>query len=221
MNRMIRIIFNSAIVVFAAIGIVIDIVKMDTAMVLSAFTTQSNIFCLVTVAVTVFWLVKNKSSEDKRYVLFKGMSLTSILLTFFITALLLKPMSGGAHKMEASVALADTLLHIVVPMMMLMDFIIFEKKGNIMPWHPFAWTIFPLYYVAYTAVYRVFGGVYKMGGGIVAKFPYFFLDYETYGLGTVTLWFILIVIGFIGFSFLIFGFDRILFKLRKRKAQLK
>jgi hypothetical protein len=112
--------------------------------------------------------------------------------------------------------LANNLQHIIVPLMTVVDYLLFERKGMYNIWYPFAWTVFPLYYVGYTAIYKAFGGLYKFSGNMIAKFPYFFLDYETFGLKTVGIWVLLIVIGFIGSSYLLVGFDRILVKVQKR-----
>ncbi|MDR0670182.1 MAG: Pr6Pr family membrane protein [Treponema sp.] len=208
---------NALIVVCAFVGIGIFLVQLDTAMILSAFTTQSNLLC---VAAAVLTLARGHDGGKTGggYTLFKGMALTSILLTFVITALVLKPFFGGTATGTRVSALADNLLHVVVPLLMFADFVLFEEKGNIKAWHPASWAAFPLYYVGYTAVYRALGGVYRFGNDTAAKFPYFFFDYETYGAARVATWFLLIAIGFIGFSYALFGFDRALAACKKRKA---
>jgi hypothetical protein len=214
-----QVIFNILIIVCAFLGIGIFIVQSDTAMILSAFTTQSNLLCVVAAVLTLVRECGNKKNGGG-YTLFKGMALTSILLTFFITALVLKPFFGRTATATTALfsVLADNLLHVVVPLLMFADFVLFEEKGKIKAWHPTFWAVFPLYYVGYTALYRALGGVYRFGSGN-AKFPYFFFDYETYGVKTVGIWFLLIAIGFIGFSYVLFGFDRVLAACKlKRKA---
>jgi hypothetical protein len=215
-----QVIFNILIIVCACLGIGILLVQSDTAMILSAFTTQSNLLCVAAAVLTLAHKRGGKKTGGG-YVLFKGMALTSILLTFFITALVLKPFFGRTTTTTTTAplsTLADNLLHVIVPLLVFADFVLCEEKGKIKAWHPASWAAFPLYYVGYTALYRALGGVYRFGSGN-AKFPYFFFDYETYGIKTVGIWFLFIAIGFIGFSYVLFGLDRALAACKpKRKA---
>ena len=216
--KTLRVMLNVLIGVCALLGIGIFLVQMDTVTILSTFTVQSNLLCVAAAVLTLTRERAGKGGGKKPggYRIFKGMTLTSILLTFTVTALLLKPFAPAAAMGNP---LADNLLHVVVPLLMFVDFVAFEEKGTIKAWHPASWAVFPLYYVGYTAVYRALGGVYKFGNGNTAQFPYFFFDYETYGVTRVGIWFLFITIGFIGFSYVLFGFDRALAAYnQKRKA---
>ncbi|MDR0411890.1 MAG: Pr6Pr family membrane protein [Treponema sp.] len=209
-----RIIFNAILVICAGIGTFLTVIELGMAMTLSAFTIQSNLLCLIMSSVTLIRQVLKRNSDNRLYTFFKGMALLSILLTFIVYNFVLKPYFNTTQVQNAT--LANNLQHIIVPLMTVADYFLFEKKGMYTMWHPFAWTAFPLYYVGYTAIYKAFGGMYKFSGNTVAKFPYFFLDYETFGLKTVGIWVLLIVIGFIGSSYLLVGLDRILVKVQKR-----
>jgi hypothetical protein len=202
-------IFNIAIILFVGLGVVL--MEADTATLLSTFTIQSNLFCLIAAAITLIYELLKINPKRTAYILLKGMALTAIILTFFVYNFVLAPYFNTSNQSQSG-SLGNTLLHTAVPLMMLGDFLFFEKKGHLRIWHPFAWAVFPIYYVGYTAIYKAFGGVYKFSGDTVAKFPYFFLDYETYGFKTVGIWCLLIAIGFMGFSYLLFGLDRILTK---------
>ena len=162
---------------------------------------------MIAAAVTLARVIMRKSLIENPYIFLKGMSLVSILLTFFIYNLVLKPFTtltgGGGETLES------VLLHMAVPVMMLLDFIFFEEKRRFKMWYPFGWTLFPVFYIGYTAVYKALGGTYKYFAGDT-NFPYFFMDYETYGLKTVGLWILLIAAGYIGFSYLLIGFGRLI-----------
>lgn len=182
---------------------------------LSAFTMQSNLLCLIMAAVTLVYVIKKTIPCGRFYIFFKGMSLVSILLTFFVYNLVLKPYIDVTDE-AFSKSLNSILLHVAVPLMMLGDFLFFEVKGYFKTWYPFAWAAFPIFYIVYTAVYKALGGVYNFVGDTVVNFPYFFLDYETYGYKTVGIWLLFIVIGFIGFSYLLVGLDKLFARRAKR-----
>jgi hypothetical protein len=201
------------IILFVGLGLALFLMKMDAVTLLSTFTIQSNLLSLITAGITLIYGLLKIEPKRQAYILLKGMTLTAILLTFFVYNFVLAPALNASNRPQGG-SLGNTLLHTVVPLMMLGDFLFFEKKGYLKIWHPFAWTVCPICYVGYTAIYKALGGVYKFTADTVAKFPYFFLDYETYGLKTVGIWCLLITIGFIGFSYLLFGLDRIFIKIK-------
>jgi hypothetical protein len=214
-KKTVRIIFNIFVVFFVGAGI--NLLGVDAVMALSAFTIQSNLLCIIAAAVTVMREILKKNPRGGAYIFFKGMTLVSILLTFVVYNFVLKPYVNTTGQTQSGL-LADTFLHTVVPLMMLGDFLFFEEKGCLRIWYPLGWAAFPLYYVGYTAIYKAFGGVYKFSGTTITKFPYFFFDYETYGLRAVGIWFLLIAIGFIGFSYFLLGLDKFFAKLQKIKT---
>jgi len=204
----IRIILNSLIIICVGTGVIIFTLKSDFASVMSYFTIQSNLLGAITAGITLVLIISKKNTANDLYLFLKGMTLVSILLTFFIYNFLLKQFLSTPETFES------ILHHIAVPLMMLIDYIFFENKKCNKFWYPFGWTIFPVFYIGYTAVFKALGGTYSYFES-ETNFPYFFLDYETYGFGTVGLWVLLITIGYIGFSFLLIGFGRLLVKLNK------
>ena len=84
-----RIILNALIIICVAAGVGIFIFMSDIASVMSYFTIQSNLLCLIAGGVTLIHIIK-KNPAGNAYIFFKGMSLVSILLTFFIYNFVLK-----------------------------------------------------------------------------------------------------------------------------------
>lgn len=213
--KIFRVAFNAALILCAATGTLIGFKFVDPATNLSTFTTQSNLFCLIIGFVTLVRILKEDNSVGKTYIFLKGMSLTSIILTFTISNFVLKPAMKGM-QLAPEETFAGNLSHIIVPLLMLAEYLVFEKKGLFKVWYPFVWPAFLFYYLGYTAVYKLFGGVYRFPDHVV-KFPYFFLDYETHGWNNVVFWVSLIVLVFIVFSFIIIGLDRALVMTKTRQ----
>ncbi|MDR0706712.1 MAG: Pr6Pr family membrane protein [Treponema sp.] len=217
-KKMARIIFNALLIAGAGTGVALVAVNMGFGMAASTFTIQSNLLCMIAAGVTLAREIAGSDRKGKAYIFLKGMTLTSILLTFVVYGFVLKPHFSATTQGAPTGSLSNDLLHVVVPLMTLADFLVFEEKGSFRAWHPFGWTAFPLYYVGYTVIYKAFGGVYIFTEGAPAKFPYFFLDHETYGLGTVGIWGLLIAIGFIGFSYALVGLDKLFAKIKRSKT---
>jgi len=208
-----RITLNTLLIICVIIGTILNAIKFGFISTISYFTIQSNLLCLVAGIITILLVMKKNDPKDQKYIFIKGMSLAAILLTFFVYNFVLRPYLDAADSNRVE-SIESILLHIIAPLIMFLDFLFFEEKGQYKIWYPFGWALFPVFYIVYTAVYKAFGGLYTYSTGI-AKFPYFFLDYETYGYKTVGLWVLLITAGFIGFSFLLLGLSNLLLKLRK------
>jgi len=215
-QKIIRFIINIILIICVGIGVIINFFRTDIMSTIAYFTIQSNLMCMILAVVTLVREIKSNVSKEKEYILFKGMALVSILLTFFIYNFVLKPTLDLADSTRKE-SIDSILLHVAVPLLMFGDFLFFEKKDIYKWWHPFVWALFPIYYIAYTVIYRALGGIYRYGSSIT-KFPYFFLDYETYGFGMVGLWILIITAGFIGFSFLLLGFCKLLIRFKFRSA---
>jgi len=206
------IIFNILLFICVGTGLALIIIKFDLLSALFYFTVQSNILCMIMAGITLVYAIKKNKSKNGAYVFFKGMALVSILLTFFVYNFILKPFVN-----DQSEPLYSILLHLVVPLMMLGDYLFFEEKVNFKIWYPFGWALFPVFYAGFIALYNL-GGLYKLFGDTSVKFPYFFLDYQTYGLVKVGLWVLLIAACFIAFSFLLLVFNNILLRRKINKT---
>ncbi|MDR1151644.1 MAG: Pr6Pr family membrane protein [Bifidobacteriaceae bacterium] len=217
--RAIRIALNACVVVAAGFGITVEAFALGAGAALTAFTIQSNALALVMAAVTLVRDLRGEDAEKPGYVIARGIALTSILLTFVVFNVALRgPMDADDGGPAPLTALAGELLHVVVPLLMLVDWFAFKRPGRVRPWHPLIWAVFPLYYLAFTAVYRAFGGVYPFGRGEPQRFPYFFLDYETYGFAKVAMWIGFIVVGFLGTGYVLYAIDRGLARLSRDDA---
>ena len=140
-----------------------------------------------------------------------------IMLTFFVYNLMLAP---GLESTEFDAG--NLLVHVVVPLMVLADYLMFDLKGTYQFKDPLFWCIIPLLYPIYVAVYSALGGRFlSMDDSGPAKYPYFFMDVDKLGAFRVLMWMLLLVVCFVGVSMLYVLFDRLLGRLtRKRDALL-
>ena len=96
---------------------------------------------------------------------------------------------------------ADELLHLAIPILFLVYWLIFVPKGTLKSGNVFPWLIYPLVYFIWTMIFGTLSGFY----------PYFFIDVNELGFGKVLLNSGVLTIGFLLLSLLFVGLDRLPF----------
>ena len=162
------------------------------------YTIISNLICLV---YFIFAFAANIVSALKGNgpVTFapriKGAVVLCITATLLIYQLVLAP---TPFSMGTGASLGNTLVHLVVPLMAILDWLLFDSKGNYKKYDPVLWLVTPAAYFAYIIVRAQFWGPIR---GIAGKYPYGFIDIDHFGLKQV-----LINIGEFAFFFLVIGY---------------
>lgn len=174
------------------------------------FTNISNLFTWGYFACAVAWLIARRDDPDAvTFVpLAKYTATVSLLVTMLIGHFMLQDAlwEGGQLVMHLVV------LHYVVPIMTLLDWLLFDEKGRMPVWGPFAWLSLVLAYLAFVMVAVGVFGVY-MGGGVTADvtpYPYTFLDPGLSGAVGVAGFCGAMIAAFVVLGCAIFGIDRLL-----------
>lgn len=139
------------------------------------FTYQSNILVIVYFILDIFNIIKKKETFYPR---FKGAVTMSITVTFLVYHFLLSTTSG---KLEGIDYIRNIILHYIVPIMTIFDYIIFDKKGIYKIIDPILWLIIPILYFVFVLIRARVGSPFSDG----SYYPYFFVDIDKYGLKTV------------------------------------
>ena len=107
--------------------------------------------------------------------------------------------------------IANSLVHTLSPCLVILDYFLFDEKGNLKKYYPFLWLICPFNYVFFVYMYAAKGGTfYGIGGS--QRFGYFFLDYVEIGITGVVKWIIVMTLGILMASYLLIAIDKILEK---------
>ncbi len=122
------------------------------------FTIQSNIFMGIIALVFVIdgikiLMCKIDGISSRKYIL-KLMSTTSVGLTFFVVFAYLGPISRGG--IPAMLMNSNIFLHLVIPVLSMFNFVVFEKSDKI-----------KLRYVAYGMIPTFLYGIYYIGNILV------------------------------------------------------
>ena len=110
-------------------------------------------------------------------------------------------------------------MHYVVPAMALLDWLLFDEKGKMVAWGPFAWLSLAAVYLVVVMIGAGPLGL-DLGGGTTAgqtRYPYTFLDPAISGVDGVALFIGVMVVAFVVIGYLIFGIDKALGRVANRK----
>ena len=199
--------FKVTIILCCLIGILSNLIKTTSlASIFSFYTMQSNL--LVLVFYIGFFIAKkfkpNFDSTNMYYIL-KGAIIMAILLTFIVYNISLQKLDFMMDVRTSSsniLNFSNLFVHFITPILVFLDYIIFDEKGKFKPKYIPIWCIFPALYPIYVYTYA-----------------YFFLDIDKIGVDGVIGYLLLFTIGFITISFLLVKIDGLLRKRKEKKEQ--
>ena len=190
--------------------ILINVIKTKSvSAILSYFTLQSNILCFAFFASIVFMELRKKNYKSDVYYLVKGGITIAILVTGLTYLFALSPTGfcmDFQQKTLANKTISNLLVHVVSPILVTLDYFLFDEKGHFKRYYPIIWLCIPFDYLLYVYTYSSSGGTFFNIGGS-KKFAYFFLDYEKIGYLGVAKWIVLITLCILFISYLLVWFD--------------
>ena len=173
------------------------------------FTNISNLFAWLYFACALVWLLLPGERGTFAPVL-KYTATVSLLVTMLIAHFML----FDAMLQDGKLVMHLVVLHYIVPLMTLFDWLLFDEKGKMPVWGPFAWLSLVLGYLAFVMVAVGGFGIY-MGGGTTADetmYPYTFLDPGISGVGGVVMFCLGMLAAFIALGFALYGIDYLMGK---------
>lgn len=205
--------FKLLIIVIGMIGILLQLGVFEglfKVKLFNFFTIQCNCFCVIYLTAYLFYLMKDpKSSSDSYYPFLRGMLLLGITVTMLVAHFLL----GLGFSMGSALGISMILLHYAVPILFILDCLLFERKGWIKKSDPLKWILLPSLYFIYAIIAAQFGN----GIGINSRYPYPFMNADNLGWGQVIFNVFLLLIGFIVLGYLYYGVDQWLYRLKRNK----
>ena len=210
MKEKISFIYKVLILIACGFGLYLNFSFLSIKDSLVYYTIQSNIICFIFYFIIIILYVKKRLIKNNLYYILKGMVTMAITVTMFVYQIVIST-SGGISGYENH-ELACTFVHLVVPIMIIFDYIIFGEKGKLKKDYPFIWSITLIWYVLFDIIYVFLGGTF-VGG---TKYPYFYMDISKYGLFGVIINCVIIYIFFVGYGVIIQVLDN-----KVAKEQLK
>lgn len=167
------------------------------------FTNLSNYLCIGIMFAELIQTLKKK--EDSYVTVCPGLKfigLLAILLTFIVFNFIL----ARQREMSLNFTIASVLLHLILPIMYVTDWVLFYERGKVKWYLPLLSMIFPLVYVVFVYI-RAW--ILDFNPDAPYIYPYFFLNLDTQGVAGVMKWVLILLVGFAVTGCLIFGIDRL------------
>lgn len=199
--------FRALLVISTLIGLLIGTGITDGNFRSTSFVYYTNLSNLVVLVFYILILVLDikdvcrKEEIKNHYQTAKGAITIMILVTGLIYNILLR---GGYN-------LSGVILHVTTPLAVIVDYIVFDKKGDYTKYSPLMWLIIPYLYIPFIYIR---GAIVKETSTV--KYPYFFLDVDKNGVGVTILWIVGLTVFFIILGYLIYFFDK---KLAEKKQK--
>ena len=162
---------------------------------------------------------KGTVGKDENPGIFAPQAKYTAMISLLVTALIAHFLLFDAMFQDGQLVWHLVAMHYVVPAMSVLDWLLFDEKGKMAVWGPFAWLSLA---AAYLVVVMIGAGPLglDLGGGTTAgqtRYPYTFLDPAISGVDGVALFIGAMVVAFVLIGYLIFGIDKALGRVANRK----
>lgn len=182
-------------------------------------TIKPTFFCMFTnisnvAVVAYFWCAiaaigRGRDAQEPlapkvKYALTLAITVTCLIAHFML--------DGGMVFMNGEFHWQMLVLHYIVPIGTILDWLIFDFHGHMGKFDPLYWPAFPLLYLVYTIVLVEGFGIYAHEG---SRWPYPFIDVDANGIPTVIITCIILVLIFVALGYVYFAIDKQLAKREK------
>ena len=201
MKEKLSLLYKIIIIIACGFGIYLNFKAFTIGGAIIYYTVQSNVMCFIFYFVTIILKLTGKLKKNSNYYILKGMITMAITVTMVVFQFVITDSGMTAY---AGNELASIMAHIVVPLLVMSDYVIFGEKGNLKRNYPFIWSSTLVFYIIFDFVYVALGG--RFGDGSI--YPYLYMNIEVNGLLKVIISCITIFILFIGYGTIIQTIDQ-------------
>lgn len=212
-SRTSQLIFQSFFCAIGIIGIVASFGIFDDIFNLRKdfyvhFTNLSNYLCIGVVFAELVQTARKKTDSYVTVAPFlKFIGVLAILLTFLVFNFLL---AGRPDRdPQANWRISSISFHIILPIMYVLDWLLFYEHRKIKWYYPLASVSFPF---AYIVLVYTRAAIVNFNPEVPYLYPYFFLNLDTLGIAGVAKWIAILFVGFIALGYIFYGIDKIIKK---------
>ena len=210
-SRTVQLIFQSFFCAIGLIGIVASLGVFDDVLnprwdFYVHFTNLSNYLCI---GIVFAQLIQTAKKQTDSYVttapFLKFIGVLAILLTFLVFNFLLA--GRPDRELQANWRISSISFHVLLPIMYVLDWILFYEHKKVRWFYPLAAVVFPMIYIAF--VYTR-AAIVKFNPEVPYLYPYFFLNLDNLGIPGVAKWVLILFVGFIALGYIFYGIDKLI-----------
>lgn len=212
MKEKISLIYKMIIVLVSGYALYLNFKLLTFRQGILYFTNISNLLCFIYFTILVIKTILGKPKKDSERSdldhIIKGVITMAITLTFFMYNFYLRGTTSTdvfiGHDLETN------LVHVVVPLLVMLDYAIFGEKGYQKKHYPLIWSTILIAYQVFVVLYVALGG--RFINNLIYPYPY--MDTAEYGIFGVVRNMIVIYVIFVGYGTIIQTLDN---KFGKKK----
>ncbi len=204
-NKVAQVVYQTAYCVLALIGVMASLGYFEQKFNKNFYvyyTNLSNYICAVYMFVLLVDSIKSANRKKSGFCdvapVFNFLCVIMIIVTFLVYNILL----AKEHTVkEYFTSVSNMTLHVVLPIMFILNWVLFGEHGRLRFYHPVCCMVMPLCYVCFI-VFRAL----RLGDNLDPEkviYPYFFLDINKLGLNGFLGWisFLFVFFMFVGYIF--------------------
>ena len=172
------------------------------------FTNISNFLCLgVMVASLIQTIKKKEDSYVSTAPMVKFIGMLGILLTFLVFNIMIAP----GRDPQLNWRIGSLTFHVVLPIMYIVDWVLFYERKKCKWYYPIASIGFPLGYVIFLLIQALIlkfdTSILLPGSTTPLIYPYFFVNLDTQGIDGVLMWIAILTVAFVVVGYIFYGID--------------
>ncbi len=177
------------------------------------YTNLSNYACMILMGITLVQTGKDPAPKTRqRITQIRFLCAIGILITFVVYHLLL---TKGQTLQSYFLSMENLLMHLILPLLFLFHWLFCTPHGCLRWYHPLLCAVAPLLYVGFILIRAALLPLASV------RYPYFFLDLETLGIGRFLGWIGGLLVVFVAVGYLFYLMDRELSRRFFMKNQAK
>ena len=178
------------------------------------FTNLSNYICMFIGFAELAATIKKTRENDESFTdVFPKMKFIGMVM-IFITFAVYNFMLAKDKPIEKNLAVSSIVLHIVLPLMYIADWILFREHKKVKKTYPLLSVVIPILYALFVFVRAEIIG---RQGDVV--YPYFFLDVNKLGWDKVAVWIVILIAAFVAVGYIFYLIDGLIGEKKQTKGR--
>lgn len=191
-------------------GIIINLIGATSILeLMSYFTMVSNLMVVAALLLSALIFFKLIKIDDQLFRKIKGATIVAAILMLVVYNFVLIPYMRVNIPTYQIYSIKDIFIHFLSPIIILMDYLLFDDKGLFEYRDAFSFINYLVIYLVYVVVYNLLGGRFIISG-VETIYPYFFLNIAQQGIWLTLLIILMIGLVFTGFGLVLVWVDQML-----------